>query len=189
MYSCLQLFLSEGRGGFSLVNVFASIVLTGTSIAPVLFVYAVVAFFEGECLPSVVLALTGLLLVGLGLALLVFVKRHLESLPFSFSSVEVADKESLGLLVVYLVPLLRTSFSDLEYLVLVPAVAIFLALALTGHSYHFNPLLKLFQWNFYKVGTSEGVTYILITRRTLRSAVGKVTVGQLTDYTLIDLER
>ena len=118
-----------------------------------------------------------------------YVKRHLEELKFSFSSVEVADRESLGLLVVYLVPLLRTSFSDLEYLVLVPAVAIFLALALTGHNYHFNPLLRMFQWNFYKVGTSEGVTYILITRRTLRNAVGRITVGQLTGYTLIDLER
>lgn len=128
-------------------------------------------------------------LVSLGLALLVFVKKHLEKLSFSFSSVEVADRESLGLLVVYLVPLLRTSFSDLEYLVLVPAVAIFLALALTGHNYHFNPLLRLFRWNFYKVSTSEGVTYILITRKTLRSAVGTITVGQLTGYTLIDLER
>ena len=107
-------------------------------------------------------------------------------MPFSFSSVEVADKESLGLLVIYLVPLLRTSFSDLEYLVLVPAVAIFLALALTGHNYHFNPLLKLFGWNFYKVGTPEGVTYVLITRKTLRRGVGNFTVSQLTDYTLID---
>ncbi len=154
-----------------------------------LFVYAVVGFFEGKWLPSAALALTGLFLVVLGLALLVFVKKHIERLPFSFSSVEVADRESLGLLIVYLVPLLRTSFSDLEYLVLVPAVAIFLALALTGHNYHFNPLLRLFRWNFYKVGTSEGVTYVLITRRTLRSAVGNVIVGQLTDYTLIDLER
>ena len=171
------------------MSLFASIVLTGTSIAPVLFVYAVVGFWEGEFIPSAALVLTGLVLVGLGLALLGFVKKHLERMAVSFSSVEVADRESLGLLVVYLVPLLRTSFSDLEYLVLVPAVAIFLALALTGYNYHFNPLLRLFRWNFYKVGTPEGVTYILITRKTLRNAVGKITVGQLTSYTLIDLER
>ena len=177
------------ENGFCLVSLFASIVLTGTSIAPVFLVYAAVGALEGEFLPSVALALGGLFLVGLGLALLVFVLKHLERLPFTFSSVEVADRESLGLLVVYLLPLLRTSFSDLEYLVLVPAIAIFLALALTGHNYHFNPLLRLFRWNFYKVGTSEGVTYILITRRNLRSAVGNITVGQLTDYTLIDLER
>lgn len=171
------------------MSLFASMVLTGTSIAPVLLVYAVVGFFEGQCLPSAALALVGLFLVGLGLGLLAFVTKHLEGLKFSFSRVEVADRESLGLLVVYLVPLLRTSFSDLEYLVLVPAIGIFLALALTGHNYHFNPLLRMFRWNFYKVGTSEGVTYVLITRKTLRNAVGSFTVGQLTGYTLIDLER
>ncbi len=171
------------------MSLLASIVLTGTSIAPVLFVYAAVGFLEREWIPSAALGLTGLLLVAVGLALLGYVRRHLERLPFSFTSVEVADRESLGLLVVYLVPLLRTSFSDLEYLVLIPALAIFLALAITGHNYHFNPLLRLFRWHFYKVRSTEGVTYVLITRKTLRNAVGKMSVGQLTDYTLIDLER
>ena len=170
------------------MSLFASIVLTGTAIAPVLFVYAAVGFLEGECLPAAAFALMGLLLFGLGFALLAFIRRHLEEVPISFSSVEVADKESLGLLVVYLLPLLRTSFSELDVLVLVPAIAIFLALALTGHNYHFNPLLRLLRWNFYKVGTPEGVTYILITRKTLRSG-GTIKVGELTDYTLIDLGR
>ena len=171
------------------MSLFASVVLTGTSIAPVLFVYAVVAYLEGKWLASVILILVGLLLVGLGLSLLLFVKKHLERMSIKFSSVEVADRESVGLLVVYLVPLLETSFSDLEYVVLVPAIAIFLALALTGHHYHFNPLLRLLRWNFYKVGTDEGIAYILITRKTLKSAGGKITAGQLTDYTLIDLEK
>ena len=154
-----------------------------------LFVYAAVAFVEGEYAAAGVLGVVGISLVCLALGLLVYVKRHIESFSLSFSSVEVADRESLGLLIIYLLPLLRTSFSELEYLVLIPAVAIFLALALTGHNYHFNPLLRLLGWNFYKVGTAEGVTYILVTRRTLRSTVGKITVGQLTAYTLIDFER
>ena len=102
------------------MNLVTSIVLTGASIAPVLFVYAVVGFFEGERLPSALLAVAGFILVILGLGLLVCIKKRLERMQFSFSSVEVADRESIGLLVVYLVPLLRTSFSDLEYLVLVP---------------------------------------------------------------------
>ena len=77
-----------------------------TSTAPAVaramrFLWSVVGFFEGKWLPSAALALTGLFLVVLGLALLVFVKKHLERLPFSFSSVEVADRESLGLLIVF----------------------------------------------------------------------------------------
>ena len=85
-------------------------------------------------------------------------------------------------------PLLRTSFSDLEPIILIAAFAVFLALAITGYNYHFNPLLRFLGWNFYKVGTPEGVTYVLITRKALISAVGNMTVGQLTAYTLVDLE-
>lgn len=171
------------------VSLLASITLTGTSIAPVLLVYAVVGFFECEYLSSSLFALAGLILIGLWVGLFWRQRRHLTRTRFSFTSVEIADKENFGLLAVYLLPLLRTSFSDLEWLVLVPAVAIFLALAITGHNYHFNPLLKLSGWNFYKVGTSEGVTYVLVTRKTLRRAMGDLEVGELTDYTLIDWER
>ena len=171
------------------MNLFASLVLTGASLAPVLFIYAVVALFEGNYFPGVALLVVGILLVVLGWALLTFVKARLEKFDnFSFDRVEVADRESIGLLAIYLLPLLRTSFSDLEFIVLVPAVGIFLAFALTGYNYHFNPLLKLLGWNFYKIGTPEGVTYILITKRDLRNCIGKITVGQLTGYTIIDLE-
>ena len=171
------------------MSLFGSIALTGTSIAPVLFVYSVVGLFEGEYMASAILAAIGLILVGLGVFLVGYLKKHLERSLFSFSTVEIADRESLGLLIVYLLPLLRTSFADLEYLVLVPAFAIFLALAITGHNYHFNPLLRLFRWKFYKVGTNEGIVYILITRKTLKNVIGTIRVGELTSYTLIDLER
>jgi hypothetical protein len=42
-------------------------------------------------------------------------------------------------------------------------------------------------WHFYKVGTPEGVTYVLITRKQLRSATGTIEVGQLTEYIVIDV--
>ena len=171
------------------MNLFASVVLTGTSVAPVLVVYALVAYIEGQRFPALALTLSALFLLGLGIFLLIYLKNNLEKLPFSFDKVEVADRESIGMLVVYLLPLLRTSFSDLEPMILIAAVAVFLALALTGYNYHFNPLLRFLGWNFYKVGTPEGVTYVLITRKALISAVGNMTVGQLTAYTLVDFEK
>lgn len=53
------------------VNVLGNLVLTGTSISPVLFVYGIVAVFEGEYLPAGVIALVGVVLIGLGVFLLV----------------------------------------------------------------------------------------------------------------------
>ena len=171
------------------MNLLSNLIMTGTALAPVLFVYAVVALLEGEFVAAAAVAGVGLFLIAVGVSLLKFVRGRLERINLRISSVEVADRESIGLLVLYLVPLLRTSFSDLEYVVLVPAVAIFLALAFTGYNFHFNPLLRAAGWNFYKVGTPEGVTYVLITRRNLRSASGTISVGELTNYTVIDLEQ
>ena len=168
------------------MTILGSIILTGTSLAPVLFIYAVVAFLEGELAPAVALVFVGVVLVGLGVAVLTYVKGHLERMSLTISGAKVADRESVGLLVLYLLPLLRTSFVDLELIVLVPAIAIFLALALTGHNYHFNPLLIGMGWKFYKVSTPEGITYLLITRKSLISTVDKITIRRLTAHTLID---
>ena len=71
----------------------------------------------------------------------------------------------------------------------VPAIAIFLALAFTGYTFHFNPLLNLLGWRFYKVGTPGGVTYALITRKDIRNVTDTIVAGHLTPYTLIDLDR
>ena len=125
------------------MSLLSNLIMTGTALAPVLFVYAVVALLEGEFVAVAAVAGVGFLLVGVGISLLSFVKSHLEEFKLRINSVEVADRESVGLLVLYLVPLLRTSFSELEYVVLVPAVAIFLALAFTGYNFHFNPLLRV----------------------------------------------
>ncbi len=127
------------------MSLLSNLIMTGTALAPVLFVYAVVALLEGEFVAAAAVAGVGFLLVGVGISLLSFVKSHLEEFKLRINSVEVADRESVGLLVLYLVPLLRTSFSELEYseVVLVPAVAIFLALAFTGYNFHFNPLLRV----------------------------------------------
>ena len=91
-------------------------------------------------------------------------------------------------MVLYLVPLLRLQFSDLTWHVLIPSIGIFLALVITDSNYHFNPLLNALKWHFYKVDTAEGVTYILITKKTLTTASQTFRIGQLTTYTAIDLE-
>ncbi len=157
-------------------------------MAPVILVYGLLAVFEKEWLWGAVLIAAGFAAIGLYFALLAYAKKNFEGLPFMFSGVEVADRESIGILLLYLLPLLRTSFADLELLIVVPASAIFLALALTGHNYHFNPLLSLLGWNFFKVSTPEGVGYLLITRKSIRSLPGDgLTLVQLTEYTVVDL--
>lgn len=161
--------------------------LVATSIAPIALVAAWVAFSERFYWTAFLLLATAGVLFLLCLLVLSQAKKQLEKFDFKPSTVEAADRESTVFMLLYLSPLFAAQFGSINWNVLVPTIAIFLLLTATGYSYHFNPLLGLLGWHFYKVTSSEGVTYVLVTKKQLRNTgqIGKV--GQLTDYILMDL--
>jgi hypothetical protein len=166
---------------------FAKLLLTSTAIAPVLFTYAYVAYNSHAHQQAWILAALGCVLLSLCLFMLSYSKKHLERIEFSTTTAEVADRENIGFLLLYLLPLFTSSFASLNWKLWAPAIVVFAAVVATGYSYHFNPLLGLMGWHFYKVGTKEGITYVLITKKQLRNATATIEVGQLTEYIVIDL--
>ena len=70
--------------------------------------------------------------------------------------------------------------------VLVFVLLVFFLAIWTTHAYHFNPLLVVFGYHFYEVTNEGNVTYVLITRSTLRATSGVTAVRELTDYILLD---
>lgn len=170
-----------------MLNWLAKLLLTSTAIAPVLLTYAWVAYQEGGNKQALTLLGLSAFLLFLCLGLLQYAKAHLERLKFSATTVEAADRENMGFLLLYLLPLFTAQFSSLNWQVWVPAIITFAGVVATGYSYHFNPLLGLLGWHFYKVSTREGVTYVLITKKQLRNATEAIEVGQLTEYIVIDV--
>lgn len=171
-----------------MLNAFAKLALTSTAIAPVLLTYAWVAYQAGEESDAFkLLGFCGALII-LCLLLLAFAKKNLERVKFSIVSVEAADRENMGFLLLYLLPLFTAQFDALNWQIWIPTIIVFGAVVATGYSYHFNPLLGLMGWHFYKVGTKEGITYILITKKQLRNTIDTIEVGQLTEYIVIDTE-
>ena len=171
-----------------MLNAFARILLTSSAIAPVGLTYAWVAFMEGDERAAIYILLSSLATVAICLLLLRYARKNLESSPFQAVEVEAADRENMGFLLLYLLPLFTSQFNTLNWQLWVPTLVIFAMITATGYNYHFNPLLGLLRWHFYKVQSKEGVKYVLITRKQIRSAANPVSVGQLTEYILIDLE-
>lgn len=165
----------------------AKLMLTSTAIAPVLLTYAWVAFQSGDSCVAIVLSAACVTLIFVCWLLLRYAKNNLERMSFKPVSIEAADRENMGFLLLYLLPLFTAQFDALNWNVWIPAILIFAAVVATGYSYHFNPLLGLMGWHFYKVGTAEGVTYVLITKKQLRNATDMVEIGQLTEYIVLDL--
>jgi hypothetical protein len=167
----------------------ARILLTASAIAPVSLTYAWVSGYQGQYRIAAIAFGLAAFLVAACVFLLRYVRRNIEAIPFQTKSLEPADAESFGFMLLYLLPLFTDKIETLNWELWIPMTAVFAVIIGTGYGYHFNPLLGLLRWHFYKITSDDGVTYVLITKKHLRTAAGVHRVGQLTEYILIDLDR
>jgi hypothetical protein len=108
---------------------------------------------------------------------------------FSIDSIKTADKEVLGFVLAYLLPLMNLTPVRVDPRLMVFVFGILFFVVLTTHSYHVNPLLGLIGYHFYEVSTTSKVTFVLITRRDMRSKDDVRAVVQLTDYVVMEKRR
>lgn len=100
--------------------------------------------------------------------------------------IKPADKEIVGFVLAYLLPLARGSQFDGVPMFIV--LGVFFLVVMTSNAYHTNPLLGLIGYHFYEV-TIEDVGYILLSRRNLHNTKSIRTVVSLTDYMLLDVTK
>lgn len=175
-------------GVLPILNVLARLLLTSTALVPVGFTYAWVAWFEDDRFVAVIILIVCIALVAVCLAVLNSAKTSLPASDFRAASVEAADHENTAFLLLYVMPLFTSQFNNLDWQFWVPTLIIFAVITATGYNYHFNPMLGLMGWHFYKAESTEGVVFVLITKKHLRTAATDLRVGQLTEYMLLDLE-
>lgn len=167
---------------------FARLLLTSTALVPVGFTYAWVAWMESDHRVALIILAVCVALVATCLLLLRSAKKSLPASDFRASSIEAADHENTAFLLLYVMPLFTSQFNSLDWQFWVPTLIIFAVITATGYNYHFNPMLGLMGWHFYKVQSTEGVVFVLITKKQIRTAATNLRVGQLTEYMLLDLE-
>jgi hypothetical protein len=170
-----------------MLNSIAKLLLVLTSFAPVLLTFSFIQYRHTAFYPAGLACL----LVAVGLCLLCILiiraaRQQLETMTFAVNSVKTADTEIVGFVVAYLLPLVTTA---VEVPVILFVLGIFLLVVWSTNSYHFNPLLSLFGYHFYEVQSSNAVTYVLVTRRTMRDAHRIARVVLLTEYMVLDVEK
>jgi hypothetical protein len=167
---------------------FAKLALVGTSLAPVLITLAWVRYVDGHAWPE---GASYLLAAGATVLLCVLLikaaRTQLEVVPFSARSVRTADAEIVGFVLAYLLPLVEAGGVAIRGEIFWFVVAILAAIIWSTNAYHVNPLLGMLGYHFYEVTTDAEVTFVLITRRSLRQS-GRVTRAvQLTEYMVLDV--
>lgn len=173
-----------------MLNGLARLSLTATAIAPVGFTYAFVAAFNKAWSTMFWLLVGSIVLVFVCLWVLRTTRsrRAPAAEPHKITDVEPADRENMAIMLLYLLPLFTADFDKLNWIMWVPTIAIFAFIAITSHSYFFNPLLGAFGWHFYRVGTPQNVKNILITKRTIRKGDQTINGIELGDYVILETE-
>jgi hypothetical protein len=165
----------------------ARLLFTTTAIAPVALVYAYALWVDDKRYLAGIVAAIAVLLVLVALLFLAGVFKRFSKSVQTLTSAETADQENVAFLLLYVSPLFTDSVGSLNFPIVIPVVLLFIVVVMSGNNYHFNPLLNIFGWHFYKVNTPDNVSRVLITRRSIRNVVGDVTVVQLSDYVIMEV--
>lgn len=168
------------------MNLLGHSLLTATAVAPVVLVYAIIALIDKDLVLAIALFVTCVILVGSCLGLLIYIRAKTTQSTILITAIDSADRESLGIMLLYLMPFIRLSPSDLTWELLVPSIVLFLSLVASGTGFYFNPLLNFFGWHFYKVDTPEHIKHVLITKNRFRNVKRSITVSELAKYTLVE---
>jgi hypothetical protein len=120
--------------------------------------------------------------------LLLLVKNQLEVLDVRLGSARTSDREVIAFLVAYVLPLALggTSSQAFDPWAVGFVLLIFGLIVWGSHAYDFNPLLGLLGYHFFEVETEDGITYVLITKRSIVSVRQVTKVVQLAEYVLLD---
>lgn len=166
----------------------AKLLLVLTSLAPILFSFSFVSWLRGRpWLEVVTYLLVAACLTVIAVAIIRQSRRHLTKSTIQIESLKTVDKEIIGFLLAYLLPLVSHPLAPvIDWRVGAFVLAIFFVVVWGTHSYNFNPLLGILGFHFFEVTTSAKVTYVLITRQDLYNTRNVTDVVQISEYMLLD---
>lgn len=170
-----------------MLNWFGRYIFAATAVAPIALAYSWAAFLQSRYMVAVALLVAAPLLVLLCHLQITNAIKTFERATITPKAAESTDRESVALIVLYLIPLFTYKFTDLQWNVIIPCMALLAAIFSTGYNFYFSPLLGLLKWHSYKITDQAGITYVIITKRELRSALKQFEVVQLTEYLLLDV--
>lgn len=114
-------------------------------------------------------------------------RKNLESMPVRITAISTSDKETVGFIIVYLLPLINQTSIQINFYLLLFILLIFFISLFTTNSYHFNPVLGIFGYHFYEVTIEGGITYVLVTKKNLTNTKKVDNVVQISEYMILEV--
>ena len=177
-----------------MISKFLEHIFVLTSISPVFLAIWLSKFIKtGNCEEGLFWMILFIALIPISWLIIKFSEKKLEILPVNIKSIAPANREVAAFLIAYILPLLN--IVDLNEWTIIFIVVLLYVAMLTTSNYHFNPVLSLFfGYHYYEVkikdeNDGESTTYILMTKRTIRSCKNIRKVVQVSDYMLMEVSK
>ena len=171
------------------LNFPARFLFTTTAFAPVSLVYAIVWYIHESYIGMYVCIVFGILLGVSAFGIAKYAVRKLPPLRYTATQVEAADSEIIGFIIVYLLPLMTDEYSTENWWAWLTIAVVLCWLVAACYGYHFNPVMTLFGWHFFKTTDHHGRTSVLITKNKLYEPNAPLLVGKIAEYVLIEKDR
>lgn len=126
-----------------MLNWFGRFVLAITALAPIAIAYAWAAYLQSKYLVAFLLALSAPVLVLLCYFLIIFAASRFEKIIVHPKAAEAADRESVALIVLYLILLFTYKFTDLQWNVIIPSMVVLGIIVTSGYNFYFSPMLSV----------------------------------------------
>lgn len=129
--------------------------------------------------------IAGLIGIGVGISIMRLLRTYGETLTFSARKIEATDSAMIAVVATYIVPFIGKA-SDITALTvisltLILTVVLWVTTALIPH-----PALRLLRYRFYKVESSSGVVFTVITTRDLNDPKELTRVKKITNSMLVE---
>lgn len=162
-------------------------ILFVSSFSPTLLVLAGVRYYSIGKLDSLVIQLSIISIIGILLPFLILalVRKEAQRVNFSAKKVESADYYLLVFLGSYASPVVM-KIAEIDFLMAVITIGLIFVVAWFVSNIPSHPILYLFKFRFYKVESSDGMVYTLITRRIIRSPSDVTRVMKLSSAMLME---
>jgi len=170
-----------------MLSKFVKVLLVATSLAPIFLTLWFIEFSKDwNLLDGLIYLFITTILIVICILILNFSKSNLEKIPVKITSVKTADKEVVGFIIVYLLPLINESSLNVNPNVLIFIAVLFFIIVFTSNSYHFNPLLGFFGYHFYEISIEGGITFVLLSRKDVVNCKNIKAVVQISEYMVLE---
>jgi hypothetical protein len=111
--------------------------------------------------------------------------RKLTRNKIEVKSIKSSDLNMNSLIISYFLPCVEIFKKDAVYLIIWIFILFIIALINKG-TYYYNPLFKIFGYNYYEIVTKKDVTYLMISKYKLKNTIEINAYSQITNFVLLN---